>query len=75
VRSPLFDVLKMLEQRRIHFFIARGSHDSITVFATTVGKRIEVFVNEDGEVDFSVFRGNEDVVSGQEALTAEHDSD
>ena len=73
--DPLFDVLELLEQRHIHFFLDRGSRNSITVFATTVGKRIEIFVNDDGEVDFSVFRGNEDVVSGREALVAELDSD
>ena len=73
--NPLFDVMRLLEQRRLHFFLSQGSHDSVTIFVTTVGKRIEISVSEDGEIGFSVFRGNEDVVSGREALLTELDAD
>ena len=59
----------------MHFFIAVTSEEAITIFVTTVGKRIEIYVSQDGSVDFSVFRGREDVTTGVKALEAELDAD
>jgi hypothetical protein len=73
--SPLFQALRILDERKLHFSIIRNSDASIAIFVTTVGKRIEIYVNEDEEISFSIFAGNENVISGQAALVRELDSD
>lgn len=66
--SRLFAVLKLLEERRIRFFIERDRPDGLTITATLVGKRVEVTVDEDDMVDVSVFRGDESVEVGMDAV-------
>jgi hypothetical protein len=73
--NALFDVMKILEEKKIHFFIARNNSNTVDIFATMVEKRIEIYVNEDGTIDFSVFRGSEDVTPGLEALIEILDED
>jgi hypothetical protein len=73
--NALFDVMKLLEEKRIHFFIARNNPNTVDIFATMVEKRIEIYVNEDGTIDFSVFRGSEDVTTGLDALIEILDED
>jgi len=73
--NALFDVLKFLEEKRIHVFIARNNPHTVDIFATMIEKRIEIYVNEDGTIDFSVFRGSEDVMTGFDALTKILDED
>jgi len=72
---PLYDIIRLLEDKNVHFSIAWDGRDTITIFATLVGKRVEIYVDDYGNVDFSVFRGNEDVMSGRTALTSELDAD
>ena len=66
--SILFEVLKLLEERRIGFFIERDRHDGLTITAVLVGKRVEISVTEDETVDVAVFRGNEMVEVGMDAV-------
>jgi len=66
--SPLFDIMKLLESKGIHFTIERSSPFGVTLMATTVGKRIEITVDEDDMVDVAVFRGNEAVEVGIDAV-------
>ncbi len=70
----LYQTISLLEKKNIHFFLFRDNTDSISISATLPGKRIEIYINEEGEVDFSVFRGNEEIFMGVDALTAELDS-
>ena len=62
--SRLFEVLKLLEERRIGFFIERDRADGLTITAVLVGKRVEISVTEDDMVDVAVFRGDESAKSG-----------
>jgi len=72
----IFDIITLLEKRNVHFFTSwDGGSKSVTLFATLVGKRIEIYLDANGSVDFSVFRGNEDVIVSKAALIAELDSD
>jgi hypothetical protein len=73
--GQIFKIMKLLEERGVHFFIERNRADNITFFATTIGKRFEIYVDENDNVDFSVFRGNEDVIVGMDALIAELDAE
>jgi hypothetical protein len=75
VSNALFEVMKLLEEKRIHFFLARNNPNTVNIFATMLEKRIEVYVNEDGTIDFSVFRGSEDVTTGLDALIQVLDDD
>lgn len=59
--SPLFDILRRLDEARIHYFLERHRPDTIDVTATVVGQRIEISVFEDGHVEVSRFFGHEDV--------------
>lgn len=70
----LFRIIRLLEAKKIHFELARYRDDSVMLTATLVGERVEIDVFEDGHVEYSRFRGNEDVESDVpflEALIAE----
>jgi hypothetical protein len=66
--STLFEVLKLLEEKRISFFIQRDRSDGLTITAVPVGKRVEISVTEDDTVDVAVFRGDEQVEVGMDAV-------
>lgn len=71
----LYRMIALLEEANIHFRLDRHRDDSIMITATVVGQRIEIDVFEDGHVEYSLFRGNEDVeedVPALEALIREH---
>ncbi|GJD40318.1 hypothetical protein [Methylobacterium bullatum] len=57
----LYRVIRLLEREGIHYRLDRHRDDSILITATLVGERIEIDVFEDGHVEYSRFRGNEDV--------------
>jgi len=60
--SKVFEILKRLDEAKVHYFIARYRPDTIDITATIVGERIEIAVFEDDHVEISRFFGNEDVV-------------
>lgn len=66
--SNLFEVLKLLEKRRIGFFIQRDRSDGLTITAGLIGKRVEISVTDDDMVDVTVFRGDELVEVGMVAV-------
>ncbi len=66
--SNLFEVLKLLEEKRIDSFIQRDRRDGLTITAALVGKRVEISVTEDDMVDVAVFRGDESVEVGMDAV-------
>ena len=67
---PLFDLLRRLEAARVHFAVARHRPDTVLVSITLVGERVEVDVFEDGHMEVSRFKGNEDIVGGSEVVDA-----
>ena len=66
--AKLFEVLKALEERKISFYIQRDRDDGLTITATLVGKRVEITVDDRDMVDVSVFRGDESVEVGMDAV-------
>ena len=68
MRHPLFKLLEELETTKIHFTLTRNRPDSIKVALTLVGERVEIDVFEDGHMEVSRFRGNEDVVGGADLV-------
>jgi hypothetical protein len=72
---PLYELLSRLEAAHIHFTVARHRPDTVLVTLTLVGERVEVDVFDDGRMEVSRFKGNEDVLGGVqlvEALIQEH---
>lgn len=63
----MLDFLALLSEKGIHFYLEQNAPDSLRVTLTLVGVRIEVafFVNE---MQFSVFKGNEDVEVDEKLL-------
>lgn len=57
----LYRVIGLLEQEGVHFRLDRHRDDSIMITVTLVGERIEIDVFEDGHIEYSRFRGNEDL--------------
>lgn len=66
--SNFFKLMKLLEDRRIHFAISRASPFAVMLHVTMIGKRIEITVDEDDIVDVCIFRGSEDVDVGMDAV-------
>ncbi|MGV8939883.1 MAG: hypothetical protein ACOH2J_22425 [Allorhizobium sp.] len=60
--SKVFEVLKRLDDAKIHYFIGRYRPDTIDITATVVGERIEISVFDDDHVEISRFVGNENVL-------------
>ncbi len=73
--SKLFELMKLLESRQIHFMIRRSSPFALMLHATMIGKRIEISVEEDDSVDVCVFRGDESVEVGMDAVLRALDED
>ncbi len=60
--SKVFEVLKRLDEAKVHYSIGRYRSDTIHITVTVVGERIEITVFEDDHVEVSRFVGNEDVL-------------
>jgi len=65
---PLYVLLDRLEAARIFFVLSRHRSDSVLVSITFGGERVEVDVFDDGRMEVSRFKGNEDVVGGEEVV-------
>lgn len=63
----LLDILTMLDDKGIHYRLDRQSPDAIMATLSLVGARVEIefFVDR---VEYSVFKGSEDVASDIPAL-------
>jgi hypothetical protein len=66
----VFELLKMLDARNIHYGLARYADDQLNVNITIVGLRIEVAFFEGGRVEYSTFRGDEGVETSSAGLIA-----
>jgi hypothetical protein len=62
--------MRVLDGERIPFFVTRTREDGLTIIATAIGRRIEIFVDESELVDVSVFNGSEDVSVGIDPVRA-----
>ncbi|PZM15870.1 hypothetical protein [Rhizobium tubonense] len=60
--SKVFEILKRLDDAKVHYFIGRYRPDTIDITATVVGERVEISVFDDNHVEISRFLGNEDVL-------------
>ena len=65
---PLYQLLKKLEDAKIHFTLARYREDSILVTLTLVGERVEIDVLENGVMQVSRFPGSENIVGDAELV-------
>lgn len=65
---PLYNLLARLEEARIHFALARHRPDTVLVTLTLVGERIEIDVFDDGHMEVSRFKGNEDILGDLEMV-------
>lgn len=60
-KHTIFDVLRVLEEAKISFRLARDRPDTIRVDATLIGLRLEIECFDDNHVEVSAFRGTEDI--------------
>lgn len=60
-KHAIFDVLRVLEEAKISFRLARDRPDTIRVDATLYGLRLEIECFDDNHVEVSTFRGTEDI--------------
>jgi hypothetical protein len=60
-KYTIFDVLRVLEEAKISFRLARDRPDTIRVDATITGLRLEIECFDDNHVEVSTFRGTEDI--------------
>lgn len=66
----LYRLIRKVEQNGAWFRLDRHREDSVMITVTLVGERIEIDVFEDGHIEYSRFKGNEDVESDPGALIA-----
>ena len=74
--SLLFEVMQLMNERHLSFTVASTGPYYLTFTVTLAGKRVEISIDEeDGVVDTSVFRGDESVRIGMEAVRKALDDD
>jgi hypothetical protein len=66
----LFRLLRRLDELHLHYRLDRCRDESVMVTVTLVGERIEIDVFEDGHIEYSSFKGDEAVESGDESVAA-----
>lgn len=59
----LIEILRLLEKRKLHYSLSRQRDDSVMISVTMVGLRVEIDVFEDDHIEYSVFSGDESVLS------------
>jgi hypothetical protein len=67
--ADLIPFLAYLDDQRIHYALSRHRDDTVMVTFTVVGARVEVDFFDD-HIEFSTFKGNEDVERDPAALYA-----
>jgi hypothetical protein len=63
--NPLHRLLERLDAGKYHYTLGRHRPDSVLVSVTFVGERVEIDVFDDGHMEVSRFKGNEDVLGGE----------
>jgi hypothetical protein len=71
----LFEIMKLLDEKRLTFTIRRPTSYELVLTVIDVGKRIEISYDENDIVDVSVFRGDESVQVGMDAVIKALDED
>jgi hypothetical protein len=66
--SALFETIQLLEGAGLHFLIQRTRPDSIRLYVTLVGERLEIDIFEDDHLELCRFRGDEKVEGGKDLL-------
>jgi hypothetical protein len=64
----LYKILEQLDSAGIHYTLARYREDMVMICVTVPGKRIEIDVSSSGEIETSIFSGDESVESGIEII-------
>ena len=64
----LYELLKRLDETKIHYSLSRDRSDTVMVTVTLVGERIEVEVFDDGHMEVDRFLGTEDILGGKEVI-------
>jgi hypothetical protein len=59
--ATIFDIARLLEEHKVHYFLERTRPDTIRFSATLVGLRLEIDVFEDGHIEVSQFFGDESI--------------
>ncbi len=67
-KHPLFTLLDQLDAAGHHYALSRHRCDTILVTVTFVGERMEIDVFDDGHMEVSRFKGNENVEGGAELV-------
>jgi hypothetical protein len=65
----MLDFLDVLREKGIHFWIEQQAPEALMVTFTLVGRRVEVEFFDD-HLEFSYFKGNEDVSRDEKLLMA-----
>ncbi len=68
ISHPLYKILQDLDAAKIHYRLEKYREDTIMICLTVVGARIEIEVFNNGNIETSIFKGNEDIVSGIEPV-------
>ena len=66
--TKLFEIMKLLDEKRLTFTIRRPTSYELVLTVIDVGKRVEISYDENDLVDVSVFRGDESVEVGMDAV-------
>lgn len=66
--SPLHRLLQKLDAGKWHYTLGRHRPDSVLVTVTFVGERVEIDVFDDGHMEVSRFKGNEDILGGEDYI-------
>lgn len=66
--QKVFYFLDQLDQRRIHYTLARARDYALMVRIVVPGERWEVEFYADGQVEVEIFRSDPDGMLGEEAL-------
>jgi hypothetical protein len=66
MRHPLYSILDKLDAAKIYYRLERHRDNTVMICATVVGSRIEIEVFDNGDIETSVFKGDESLDSGIE---------
>lgn len=66
--AAIFETLRLLESKGVHYYIERTREDTVRICATFVGQRVEIEVFEDNHLEISRFYGDESIDGGMELL-------
>ena len=68
--SALLEIVRLLEASELRFDIERLKSYGFLIHVALMGRRIEITVDDDGQVDVVMFVGSEDVKVGMDEVRA-----